>query len=244
MDFEIHIFKPLRLAYVRNYKVASKTIVTILKDDLPSIYTPGSHGSDYNLLYLRGEKALIEFKRKNQDFLLFTFVRNPYTRILSAYHDKLNRYTKTFEKSLHTRAKLYQLFCGPTAWDSHIPKVRYIQRHLSLANLIDGISRHGTSFDKHFEKQSRVVAIDSIVYDYIGTIENFRHCVTSLFNLVGLKDIDAIVQLSNVRKNSSTYDLQEYLDYWLMDKIYQVYEPDFVNFKYERNQTPIVHGAN
>jgi hypothetical protein len=87
------------------------------------------------------------------EFFRFAFVRDPYSRILAAYFDKL--VGEDFER----RMRLDQLGFSDTP---------------SLLAFLQAIERRGTGSDIHWARQVDLLRPDRIAYDFIGRFENFR----------------------------------------------------------------------
>ncbi len=100
-------------------------------------------------------------------------VRSPYDRAVSNWHSKLNRYARRYDPWVYYRGKLGQLFEGPKAWP-HIERANaHMQPHIPFRSMVAGLALNGVSFDRHFEQQALLLALDRVRYDHVFRLERF-----------------------------------------------------------------------
>ena len=237
MNYRMVLFKPLNIAYVNNRKAACTTIKHILRRELNKYVTAENNNKTIcESIALHNQDDINNFLLKNPKVKIFTFARNPYYRSLSLYRDKLNRYIKYYRPYIYTMSKLNQLMSGPSAWGNHLSKIDYAMRYIPFSAFIDGLEKHGVEFDGHFQKQSTLVGIGNIRYDYIGKIESFSDDMKSLLSKVGFTDADVINKLCDIKRNESPPSRlsRDCLDSSVKEKIYDIYRDDFINFNYDK----------
>ncbi|KAK3581286.1 hypothetical protein CHS0354_033019 [Potamilus streckersoni] len=155
------------------------------------------------------------WKRGNvspESFFMFMFVRNPYTRILSAYVDKLYPHNPVYWKKFGVPAiRTYRqnpstlnLLCGHDATFEEFLKF-VIQRVLSNKYMYE---------DVHFASISEMCNPCKVSYDYVGKMESFQTDSKFLLKQLGLESsLDAIGESF---LNMSVYDA-------IVDSVYGPY---------------------
>ena len=128
----------------------------------------------------------------SEDWFRFSFVRNPYKRLLSAYKDKI-------------------LGLGhPKKHNSFLKKINWNSTQLpSFEEFIVAISRQSDdAMDWHWMPQSRLIMPDIIHYDFIGKLENYnedmRTVLTRLNTSPNIIDKSLSVSL-NSRNNPASF---------------------------------------
>jgi len=162
-----------------------------------------------------------------QDWFRFSFVRNPYTRIVSAYTDKiLNLGEKTngifFKKQLFTA-------------DEKITFELFIKR-------ICAQNKH--AMDWHWMPQSQLLMMSMIQYDFIGKIEELHDGLEKVYELCNLNKNTTLdfgdVQINKTTKNKTeilkkiSEDQLPIFSSKLADLVYERYQEDFENFDYDK----------
>jgi len=137
--------------WYRNAKVATRTIHNVLKEQ-------GQSGS-----YVYGSEASIDID-KFSDYFKFAFVRNPESRFLSGWKDKVvqNNYFK-FSPEQHLRMQTMTEF---------------------LTYLSD---QDPINIDKHFKGQHLLIEKEKL--DFLGRFENFENDFTFVLEKIGLSRI-------------------------------------------------------
>ena len=107
-----------------------------------------------------------------EDHFIFTFVRNPYTRILSGF---LNKIQKDSAESIGRRRRL-----GFKPHD---------EEHVSFAQFLERIRETDIAqLDIHFRPQWHLLGLDKqIKYDFIGHLENFDSDLQYVLNRISNK---------------------------------------------------------
>jgi hypothetical protein len=223
-----------RLIYVCVPKSASSTIRSVLSS-LESGAPPPP-----DLLFKRrcsGLKSptqvgISSFHRlaKSAATLRFSFVRNPYARLVSAWADKfqgkpLIAGNPLIDQYLVRRAAIgYVLPRGPDATLSFPQFVEY------------AIATADRRVDAHWQLQDDLVAMPGIKLDLIGKVETFRDDFSRVLDHVGAGD--RFRQVIDVPLNTSQHrPWQDYYTDALAARVHRAYERDFDSFGYARAVT-------
>lgn len=166
----------------------------------------------YQLSYDQLEKVFF-----SGDFFRFSFVRNPYERVLSAYLDKIVR----------KGPQLYKL-----SKRHSIPLEE--AEALSFSRFLNTIrSDSARDMDKHWRPQSHLTFQDKLNFSLIGKLETFESdwkiFITYLRESSLQKDAKKIVDwhaTSSQKKLDSYYTASEYSD------VNAIYREDFERFDY------------
>lgn len=111
---------------------------------------------------------------KNPGYQIFSVIRDPYTRIYSAYFNKLNRYTRHHSFRIYLFSRLYMLLGGPKAWGSVEYGNVFAHRFISFDEFLAELGRLGIDIDPHFDAQWKLLDIDNVKYDRLLRIETIR----------------------------------------------------------------------
>lgn len=177
-----------RLIYVPNPLVASNTIRQILRNLDRNIETV--YGTDLGY----------------DNYLKFSFVRNPITRVKSCYTKKI--------LNADSVAKLHML-----------SKYKGLHYDMSLKEFIDWLlTEEGSDkyADRHWVSQHKLVAD----CDFIGKLENFEEDLNRLLGFT--PEIPKLASSGYLSK-----ECQEEITDDMMNKILRRYGKDFVKFNYE-----------
>lgn len=143
-------------------------------------------------------------RKKNADDFLFTFVRNPYTRCLSAYH-----YLKNGGNGKFLDFSDKERYIGDSDFED------FVIYKLEFA----------ASQQQHFRPQHYWIPDGA---DFIGKFETFEDDVKILRDYIQLKNIPT------PHLNKTNYNKNFIVSQNLEDVIYNIYEKDFALFDYLR----------
>ena len=161
-NYTVNIDDRRRIAYFETPKVACTSIKKYMRDryDDRPVDLASSAVHDRKTSPLKQLSALSATEARavfGPTYRRFTFVRNPYTRILSAYLDKL--ITNEWERRRHLPALGFPLDVRPS----------FIEFLNKLSNISDGVR------DIHYMTQTRLTGhINGLDLSYVGRFENFR----------------------------------------------------------------------
>lgn len=113
--------------------------------------------------------GLVDELLADESVLTFTFVRNPYTRLLSAYLDKVARRSKS------RGGRLRQLGFRADLPVRDLPFRRFVRR---------AVQQSDYEMDPHWRPQVRQLMLDRIRYDFVGRIESFDRDLERLDGLL------------------------------------------------------------
>lgn len=146
----------------------------------------------------------------------FAFVRNPYSRLLSCYLDRIltlsSRPSRQFRKKLKTKE-----FC--------------------FSDFVELVcSQKSSEQNSHWRTQSKDILYDYVSFDFIGKFEHLEPDLQRLHrNLFG-SDFDPVVLKNNYspQKTSAGDKIIENYSQKLLDMVFDAYREDFEKFDYDR----------
>jgi hypothetical protein len=150
---------------------------------------------------------------KRQGYRFFSFVRNPYTRLLSCYLDKFckERVTDTPQSRRMPGGK------APADFRSFIKAIT---------------EQEDWKMDPHWRPQTTNLHFPHFPYTFIGRFESYMTDFLALFERLGI-DSANIPTLRHLNKtNKSSTNLRDFYDKSIQDLVYERYQSDFVHFAY------------
>lgn len=163
------------------------------------------------------EENLLEIFN-SQDFFKFTFVRNPYSRLLSCYLDRIVPKKSTPYKEL----------------------VRYLEKDIgyevSFQEFIETICKQSVyEQNNHWRVQYYDTMSDIVNYSFIGKQESFSEDMKTVWKKVYPKLTVPIFDSKNSSpsKTGSTEKVDLYWNSALIRIVNEKYKKDFENFNYE-----------
>lgn len=179
------------------------------------------HYREFNPFLKIWQVGNLEAYFKRDDIFKFCFVRNPYTRLLSCYLDKIKR-------SKH---------------QSRQPKIQFgwqpdDERVLTFPEFVDLVIAQPVMFmDQHWRTQYYQTFQTNIEYDFIGRFENFEEEFLSVLEKLGV-DSHEYYDVETGHATQADQKLQDYYTPELAEKVYQKYQVDFEYFGYEKTLDP------
>lgn len=225
----IHVLPNHKLVYVDTPKTGCSTIKMLLNRLIDPKYNPyvtSKYGYSSSLLGLhdRGQSLLkrvgtaADFdKILNEATHIVCFVRNPYSRILSAYLDKL---------------------CGNVdRREIHLASLRSkdcLNTSVEFKEFVQLVSRQKVGeMNAHWRLQTEHLAFGTIPYTFVGRFEQFGDDIKAVAKLVGgtFNTLDMTV---DEHKTNANLRLAEYYDEESMRLIEKIYADDFKMFGYKK----------
>ena len=155
---------------------------------------------------------------ESSDFLRMTVVRNPYTRVVSAWRNKI-------------------LVCEPSVKDDYVAIKGNLPafRDKSLISFAEFVEYLRTkcdlrTCDSHWRRQVDHTFFPAMNFSYVGRLEKFGEVLRRFERHLGLSE-----PLAPHRKNESISFGPNPFTQELADKVYTLYQPDFELFGYDRN---------
>ena len=186
------------------------------------------------------KNTLTEFVKDN-DYLLFTFVRHPFERLVSAYKDKVLHGHKLSNSSMGAPYSLW--------FKQHKSFNEFIDLVLKEHHLEEPIHKKGW-INPHWTTTWKRCQHCTISYDVVGHLETFDDDLKYIILKLGLSNILPIKKVTTIRKNSS--DRKRYkkapgkkaesLKYFSMLKkskikeLYKTFKIDFEMFGYDATE--------
>lgn len=230
------VFEP-KLIYLQNPKVASTAIRRVLaeisgkKNTLLLRHKKGVYGNPPRMQHV-GLKSFYQLACDPQT-LVFSFVRNPYDRLISAWANKFAQYAlvpssyfgvwrPVVDTYLNARAEIDpSLPSGPNAYLSFPQFVRY------------ACATASTFVEKHIYLQTQIVGVPGLTPGLIGKYESFQLDLEKLYDHINLPAELRQRLFTRVNRSVRTR-CKEYFTQDLADQVYRAYESDFDAFHYPR----------
>uniref|UniRef100_V9KZL4 Carbohydrate sulfotransferase n=1 Tax=Callorhinchus milii TaxID=7868 RepID=V9KZL4_CALMI len=167
----------------------------------------------------------------------FIFVRHPFVRLISLFR---NKFESPNSYVFHHVARMLRLYGNVSNIPENSKKlfemgIKPTFTHF-IQYLLDPKNEKGF-FNIHWRQVYQICHPCQIDYDFIGKIETMDKDITYLMNLLNLK---VAFQFPSKYQSATTNNLlRKYfgdVPINLIEKLYKLYEPDFVLFGYSRPQ--------
>lgn len=224
-EYAINISLKHKYIYVETPKVGCSTIKDTLqrmeldypelvRDDFEDI-----HVREYSPLLSPAQTCGFDRLLLNPDYFVFCFTRNPYTRLLSAYLDKIVKNVKLRKDILIAMGE------DPSE----------LSKEISFREFVGVICEQGVSqMNPHWRVQYYQTFQDNISYDFIGKLENFKDDCKFVFSRV--KDNYPDYYRSELRHaTNSTELLDQFYNDELKERVFEKYKVDFEYFGYTKD---------
>lgn len=154
-------------------------------------------------------------------YFRFCFVRNPYSRLVSVWRNKVYLVEPRFEGVYRRARELY-----PECFEGRFLRFDGFVRFLCDA-------RNSAYGNPHWALQTSLLFPGAINYDFIGRVESFDDDLAVVEREIGVSfDRREGQDRSNA---SGAADWRSYYDESLADAVYALYRQDFEAFGYERD---------
>ncbi|GJP33706.1 hypothetical protein CLOM_g18228 [Closterium sp. NIES-68] len=151
------------------------------------------HRAGWHMLTLHFTEQQAVQQVTRPDYFKFTFVRNPFSRVLSAYSNKLvitdTPNNKTGPGSREYWNEAFFKYIRPQ-WE----KVKDTKGLVTFPNFVklvgELMKRHRWRMDRHIASQSDICFMDKIKYDFVGRFENLEEDAKYVVNRFGGDHLD------------------------------------------------------
>lgn len=222
LDYGSNISLQHKYIYMETAKVGCSTIKKLLiKAEYGELVDHKAadhvhHRAFSPLLNAKQVGNFLEFVHR-EDIFSFCFARNPYTRLLSAYLDKIAKRKPEHEDLM------IQLGYGP--FSEHV---------LSFEEFVYAVSEQPVlNMNIHWRTQYYATFQHAIRYDFIGRFESFEPDLRFAMDRIGI-DMEKYYQVQAGHATQASQKLAEYYTPELIEKVYQVYQIDFEYFRYPK----------
>lgn len=225
LDYSINVSLQYKYIYVETPKVGCSSIkLSLQRMELnnANMVWPAFmdvHNRDASPLLKPSQLFDINPMLKDPDFKKFCFVRNPYTRLLSAYLDKIvnNRPPK---KSI-----LEVLGCD----------LDDMQQEISFSQFVDAIGQQSTvTMNPHWRPQYYQTFQDSIAFDTVGKFENFRDDFARLMLSLHPHG-ESFIAAETRHQTNALQLLEKHYSQEIASRVCDIYRKDFSHFDYDQN---------
>ncbi len=152
------------------------------------------------------------------DFFRFTIIRNPYTRLQSAWQDKIRLCAPRYEGRYY-------------AIKGALPTGRDPGSIISFAEFIGSLSADElATCDHHWRLQTAHLFYPSINFTMVGRLEQFNNAIAAFYAHIGLD--------SDVPPNMNETGPATQFDETLAQRVHMLYKADFEAFGYETDSWP------
>lgn len=226
--YSVNISERYRYVYMDN----PKTGCSSLKSALVEMETKGLDSEldcyDWTVFHDRSRsplKRLTDLKMGapltalvNRGYRFVTFVRNPYTRLLSCYRDKIMG-------NKNQKAQVLRVLGYPAA---------DLERPISFGEFARAVaSQTDYEMNPHWRVQTTQILFEVLDYSFVGRFENYQADFEALFRHVGVpaESIPDVRHLNRTKEGP-----QENCGHFYTEEIqalvFQRYKKDFDNFSY------------
>lgn len=220
----VHYSDQYRYTYVDTPKTGCSTIKRTLNDAEVPWLEKATHGNqfgysgelisvhDRSITPLRKPVDLVQLSSFIENsFVVFAFVRNPFTRVLSAYLDKI----------AHPERR--KLFLKDADQDGEPPSF------LEFLHVV--LTQTPNEMDPHWRPQVHHGGFGRIKYTSIGAFENFNADLASILETIKSGLSHYIVPMREHR-TSAQYEFIQRYNAEAIDIVRHIYQEDFQTFGY------------
>ncbi|XP_076872256.1 carbohydrate sulfotransferase 12-like [Brachyhypopomus gauderio] len=216
-----------------------KRVMIVLSESLKVNGTPYKNLSDIpteivhgdSLIYLKSHR---DMKQKLRKYKKFTFVRNPFVRLISAYREKFNKPNKYFYKTFAVPILVKYGHMSPPASEEEAHAAGI---HPSFPDfihyLLDLPDDNAHAFQEHWRQTYHLCHPCQIKYDFVGKMETMQEDARHLLRVL---EVDHMVSFPSGTSNRTE---ESWINTWftsipdeLKRKLYKTYEADFKLFGY------------
>ena len=176
----------------------------------------------------------VELKTALRNSIVFTIVRHPFERLVSAYRDKFELARKYAYIFNHYAAQILNISLPNTPSIGH-----RVVRRPSFSEFIDYLLRTPLEeFNDHWVPYYLHCHLCEIEYDVIGKMETIKEDIDFITEQSGLASYNITLPWTNKKssakaKENVTLEYFKQLSKSQIEKLYKLYLPDFEMFDYD-----------
>lgn len=171
----------------------------------------------------------------NSTIKKYAFVRNPFTRALSAYLNKVEPYVRGDTAwQLQYYAKIF------SAIDDYRKRTSAPSSAVTFAVFLDWIARSGDPLTQgdHWLPQSRILSPSIVRYDFLGRFEKLQHDASILMRLIDCDVPFPTREALDFPGTNSEQQIAAYYSETEIDLVRKIYSEDFSAFAYSSEAPP------
>jgi hypothetical protein len=219
LNHVMHVSRRFNYVYVSNPKAACTTIKHYLvQAELGNPESHPRHIHQRRNVPLLMPRQLTPEEREgivSGSFFLFTFVRHPLKRAVSAYADKILGNKKQ-------KAEILEIL-------GHDPEV--LDREVSFEEFMTAItSQPPRKLNPHWRPQVLNLAPNALNYDFVGRVENLTDDMRAVCEKLGLPEYR--IRKRNAKSHKVDVDLNSLITARAHDLATNLYEDDYRTFGY------------
>lgn len=176
--------------------------------------------------------SLCEFAKQHPSYKWVAVIRNPYSRSISSYKSKVQRYARKFQLGTYVWTGLIKSLKGPKVWDDSRYHAKEVAKRIIFVDFLNGLQRHGLDWNGHFQLQTDYLAIGNMSYDLLIKQEELDEGIKRIAELVGIS-VASLPLLAfentslNRQFNKETMSVEE------RRLVLELYKKDFELLEYE-----------
>ncbi len=219
-NYSINISNKYNYMFVETPKVACSTIkVTLQRMELETtelFNKRNIHKREFSPLIKPSQVGNFDKFLNRKKLFKFCFVRNPYTRLLSAYLEKI-KLGKNQKRSILL----------------HMGKYPYnLNTEISFSEFVHVVCEQSIiSMDNHWRIQYYQTFQDHINYDFCGKLENFDQDIKTVLSKIN-KNYSKYMLSRRTHSTEANNLLEQYYCSELIKKVQEKYAKDFEYFNY------------
>lgn len=214
----IHISLKYNYIYIETPKVACSTIKrTLQKIELNDLEFNNLHDRNFSPLIRPSQVKNLDRFIDNLKPFKFCFVRNPYTRLLSAYLDKIKKSTPIKNEFTNYIEKNYSRIVNEIDFDLFV-------------NIV--CEQSTKQMNRHWRIQYYQTLSNNISYDFIGKFEKFDDDFLFLLEKIKPGTKQFIASWQNHATNANQV-ISQYYNPTLIETVKEKFAIDFEFFNYD-----------